>query len=219
MKFYDSGIFHIYNQGNNRRLIFYSEDNYEFFQWKMRAFLKPFGDLIAYCLMPNHFHWLFKVNRDEVKRCEFRTHYDQIEYQRRELLYGNNAIEMKRAESYYDDDGKKVSLNRAIGTLCQSYARALNMSRGESGSLFKSGCHAKDGLLGILNYSSFQELGNGQDYVSRCFHYIHHNPVQACLVNLPEQYCWSSAPDYHGIREESLCNKELGRMLIFGQKP
>ena len=88
MNFYPDQLFHIYNQGNNRRQIFFSDGNYEFFLWKMRAYLLPFGDLVAWCLMPNHFHWLFAVKEVVIKRNKFREHIDQIEQLRRQRKLG-----------------------------------------------------------------------------------------------------------------------------------
>jgi putative transposase len=62
MQFESQSIYHIYNQGNNRQLIFFEKRNYLFFEGKMRKHLLPYGQLLAYCLMPNHFHWLFLVD-------------------------------------------------------------------------------------------------------------------------------------------------------------
>ena len=55
MKFEPHTIYHIFNQGNNRQPIFFQERNYYFFLEKMKTHLLPYGDIIAYCLMPNHF--------------------------------------------------------------------------------------------------------------------------------------------------------------------
>ena len=67
MKFTENTIFHIYNQGNNRQKIFFKDENYLFFLKKMRDFLLPYGDLLCYCLMPNHFHWLLYVRKLEME--------------------------------------------------------------------------------------------------------------------------------------------------------
>ncbi|MEM9846547.1 MAG: hypothetical protein AAF847_01565 [Bacteroidota bacterium] len=80
MKFYDNQLFHIYNRGNNRRQIFFSEENYLFFLWKMRAYLLPFGDLIAWSLMPNHFHWQFFVRSVYLDRELLFKQVDDIEW-------------------------------------------------------------------------------------------------------------------------------------------
>lgn len=51
-------FYHIYNRGNNKQRIFFYRDNYLFFIRKIRKHLLPHLHLIAYCLMPNHFHLL-----------------------------------------------------------------------------------------------------------------------------------------------------------------
>ena len=55
--------YHIYNRGNNRDQIFFETENYLYFEKKMRWYFSPeVCDLVAYCLMPNHFHFLVKLN-------------------------------------------------------------------------------------------------------------------------------------------------------------
>lgn len=68
MNFYENQLVHIYDRGNNKRQTFFSDENYKFFSWKMRAYLLPFGDLITWCLMLNHFHWQFYVKQVKMKR-------------------------------------------------------------------------------------------------------------------------------------------------------
>ena len=62
MEFFENELYHIYNRGNNRQPIFFNTDNYLFFIKKVRKFILPYCDILAYCLMPNHFHFL--VNTD-----------------------------------------------------------------------------------------------------------------------------------------------------------
>ena len=54
-------FYHIYNRGNNKELIFFERENYLFF---LRQFLKYFPLTVvethAFCLMPNHFHFLVR---------------------------------------------------------------------------------------------------------------------------------------------------------------
>lgn len=57
----EAGVFyHIYNRGNNRQLIFFEEENYHYFMRRFSKHLLPYINLYAYCLMPNHFHFLIK---------------------------------------------------------------------------------------------------------------------------------------------------------------
>lgn len=57
--------YHIYNRGVNRGLIFFSDRNYQFFMDKMLKYLRPYSEILAFCLMPNHFHLLIKVGYSE----------------------------------------------------------------------------------------------------------------------------------------------------------
>ncbi len=51
-------FYHIYNRGNNRIPIFFKRDNYVYFLRKARTHLLSHLDILAFCLMPNHFHFL-----------------------------------------------------------------------------------------------------------------------------------------------------------------
>ena len=70
MKFQPGRVYHVYNRGNNRERIFFKEDNYRYFLVKMRKHLLPHAEVLAWCLMPNHFHWMIRV-RDEVEMGRF----------------------------------------------------------------------------------------------------------------------------------------------------
>jgi putative transposase len=67
MYFERNHIYHIYNRGNNRQKIFFSRENYLYFLRKIRDKLKPHCEILAYCLMPNHFHFMILTNENSVK--------------------------------------------------------------------------------------------------------------------------------------------------------
>jgi len=67
MNFQSGSIYHVYNQGNNKEPIFFNNDNYIYFLKKIRSSLIPHTDLLAYCLMPNHYHWLIHVKEEKKK--------------------------------------------------------------------------------------------------------------------------------------------------------
>jgi REP element-mobilizing transposase RayT len=54
-------IYHIYNRGVNKGLIFFNEKNYQYFIYKMAYHFQEKASVLAYCLMPNHFHLIIKV--------------------------------------------------------------------------------------------------------------------------------------------------------------
>lgn len=59
--------YHLYNRGNNRQDIFLERENYLFFLRRMRKyFLTDAVKVIAYCLMPNHYHLLAYLMVDDL---------------------------------------------------------------------------------------------------------------------------------------------------------
>ncbi len=54
-------FYHIYNRGINGDKVFQEDDNYKFFMSQFLKYLNSVCDLYAYCLMPNHFHFVIKI--------------------------------------------------------------------------------------------------------------------------------------------------------------
>ena len=59
--FEPDAFYHIYNRGVNREKIFFNEENNLFFTRNIERYLTPVLDIIAYCLMPTHYHLLVCV--------------------------------------------------------------------------------------------------------------------------------------------------------------
>ena len=115
MIFYPGHIYHVYNQGNNKEKLFFEEENYLFFLRKMKSHLTPHVHILAWCLMPNHFHWLIKVKESNQLHNNKKTKKLNVTVQ---------------------------AINRAIGILQSSYTRAINNKHNRSGSLFRA--HTKE---------------------------------------------------------------------------
>lgn len=67
MEFFENELFHIYNRGNNCQPIFFNNENYLFFLRKIRKYILPHCDIICYCLMPNHFHFLIAADNRSIQ--------------------------------------------------------------------------------------------------------------------------------------------------------
>ena len=66
MTIHEPGIYHIYNRGNNQQPIFFSQENYFYFLRKCHKYLKSCSDILAWCLMKNHFHFLISTTENSL---------------------------------------------------------------------------------------------------------------------------------------------------------
>lgn len=93
MLFSPNNIYHVYNQGNNRQTIFLQRQDYLIFLSLYKRLFSPVASTIAWCLMPNHFH--FMIYADE--RCDTKIkqggiYLDPIANGVRKLLSGYARI-------------------------------------------------------------------------------------------------------------------------------
>jgi len=73
--FYTNQFYHVYNRGNNGEKIFYSTRNYYHFLNLYDKYLSDCVDTYAYCLIPNHFHFLIRVIDSSVISDQFRIFF------------------------------------------------------------------------------------------------------------------------------------------------
>jgi putative transposase len=202
MYFEENLTYHIYNQGNNKQTIFFESQNYVYFIGKMREYVLPYGDILCYCLMPNHFHILLRVNHVKLK-----VHESGIE----------GVTLSPPVHSTATDAVKERLLNDSIAIMLRSYTRAINKQEKRTGSLFREETKAKNGIIdGFVTVDGKHKdlfFGAENDHVSHCFHYIHQNPVAARLVKDAKEWQYSSARDYAGLRNGTLCNQVLAKQM------
>jgi putative transposase len=114
MRFHSVNLYHIYNQGNNRQQIFFTENNYKYFLEKANKYFSPFSKILAYCLMPNHFHFLI---------------YYPVENKK----FDNIPLPFPLLHPFC----------KSIGKMLSSYAQAINRQQNRSGSLFRQNTKSK----------------------------------------------------------------------------
>ena len=131
----------------------------------------PFCDILNYCLMPNHFHF---------------------------LVYAT----AKTLQTKMIGRQEKNIFSEGFKNLLSSYAQAINKQNKRTGSLFQQNTKAKCLIEGSSNYAPV------------CFHYIHQNPWKAGIVSKMEEWKFSSFIDFAGLRNGTLCNKQLAFQLI-----
>jgi putative transposase len=73
LTFQPNCYYHLYNRGNNCNLIFFEPENYLHFLRLVRRYLiEQTLDVLAYCLMPNHYHLLVRCKTNEVSEAMMR---------------------------------------------------------------------------------------------------------------------------------------------------
>lgn len=227
MKFEKGYIYHIYNQGNNRQKIFFNRENYLFFLKKIKTHITPYADIMAWCLMPNHFHLMVLVN--EVILSEGFAQSEPpdkkgITTKRKRLSVSQRNNESINSEGIAQSDPlANRTLNQSIGIMLRSYTNAINKQENFTGSLFRRTSKAEciscpDGISPSFYNTEFATkiLASNPEfqYSQVCFEYIHQNPVKAGLVKTETDWEFSSARDYAGIRKGTLVNKQIAQEYI-----
>lgn len=174
-------IYHIYNRGNNKTQVYFNRNNYLYFLGKLPKFILPYCSIMAWCLMPNHFHLMIYVHRLQVVGKN-----DNL----------NSSIG-RLLSSYTRAINKQ---NGRTGSLFQKHTKAKCLTK--LNSISENYWQSEFGT--IIN------LDNGQfDYPQACLKYIHQNPVTNSLVNDPIEWEFSSYRDYYKNRNGKLIDYEL----------
>lgn len=89
-------------------------------------------------------------------------------------------------------------LSHGIRIITSSYAQAINKQNKTTGSLFQQKTKSKP----VTDFK-------WSNYLINLIHYCHQNPWRAGLVKKMEDWPYSSFPDYCGLRNHDLCNKDM----------
>jgi len=99
--------YHLYNIGNNFEKIFFEKKNYVFFLNRIIKYFDNRIDIVAYVLMPNHFHFIIKPKENgflEKAMQKFSTSYTKVINLRRgrvgHLFQGRYKIKLVPENNY-----------------------------------------------------------------------------------------------------------------------
>jgi REP element-mobilizing transposase RayT len=174
----EAGVtYHIYNRANGRDNLFVKDENYSFFLEKWKKYL-PYLDVYAYCLMPNHFHFLAQV-----KPVDSEALIAHIQSQRTVKSQAFLKGEIEYSE-YLEDQFKR---------LFSSYALAINKQEGRHGALFQK----RFKRISIINEHRLCYL----------LAYIHHNPIHHFFIDDFDDWKYSSWAAYANLDLPSLLNR------------
>ncbi len=243
MDFAAGQIYHVFNRGNNSQTVFFKRENYLFFLGKIKKNISPYAEILAWCLMPNHFHLMIKVVNERiviepdpvVASFDPMTGVHRINSEKKTLDSGILVNQISNAAVSWPTHPMNFShrmsslpqpkvrtFNDSIAIMLRSYTRAINKKYDKHGSLFqqhsKAVCLTEPTLSPAYFQSQFGTMGNisfpEDEYPNACFNYIHFNPVNANLVKNPEDWEFSSYRDYYCGRNGKLINRELAKELV-----
>lgn len=110
------GMYHIYNRANGSEKLFLSEENYRYFLQKYEEYISPIADTFCYCLLPNHFHFLLRIRKEE---------------------------ELKSLEAFPKFETFEKLLSKQFSNFFSAYTQAFNKHHGRMGSLFMKNFNRK----------------------------------------------------------------------------
>ncbi len=109
--------YHIYNHGNASDNIFLNDDNYSYFLNRYAFFVNPLVDTLAYCLLPNHFHFVVHIKKEE-EICELHA----------EKYPGKNELSTDLIPSF---------ISQQFSNFFNAYSKAFNKAHNRKGKLFR----------------------------------------------------------------------------------
>jgi len=113
-------FYHIYNRANGSEKLFRSEENYHYFLQQLKKYITPIAGIYAYCLIPNHFHFVIKIKAED----ELNIFFSE------KLSKGFKPLESL--------------LSLQFGHFFNSYTQAFNKMHNRKGSLFSPNFKRKE---------------------------------------------------------------------------
>jgi putative transposase len=166
--------YHVYNHANGSESLFKSDENYRYFLRRFNFYISPVTDCYAYCLMPNHIHFLVRI-KSEAELIEVF----EMKASRKTSKTPNNLGDLPNANlESFDSDILAQKVSQQFSNLFNSYTKSFNKMYGRKGSLF------------IPNFKR-KEITN-QSYFINTVYYIHANPVHHGFAKRIVDWPWSS---------------------------
>lgn len=146
--------FHIFNHGNGFENLFLHEANYHYFLEKYALYVSPVAETFAYCLMPNHFHFVLRIREREL-----------IERLMAGVVVNENFSKVSNFGKVFTNDDSAINryISKQFSNLFSCYTQSFNKVYHRRGSLF------------IKNFK--RELIADDAYLRNAIVYVHRNPV------------------------------------------
>jgi REP-associated tyrosine transposase len=164
-------FYHIYNRGNNKENLFKEEENYAYFLKQYDKYLSNVVDTYAYCLMPNHFHFLVKVKDITEASNTFEV------FKTSKVLVSETEV-FETSKVLLETKAKLPPVIKGCKNFFTSYAKAINKKYDRTGSLFQ--------------YKFKRKEITSEEYLKNLIIYIHTNPINDGYIKQIEKWKHSS---------------------------
>jgi len=153
MEFFTDELYHIYNRGNNKQKIFFKPANYVFFLKKVRNFLMPQCDILAYCLMPNHFHLLINADNRTIGTRLIANQQKNVLSEAVRILLSSYTLAINKQ-------------NETTGSLFQQNTKAKCLAKGSNnyGYICMNYIHQNPMKAGLVKRMEDWEYSSFNDY-------------------------------------------------------
>ena len=150
--------YHLYNRGVNRERIFFEPENYLFFLRRLREHLVPVLEVVAYCLMPTHYHPLVQVKQTSQTSEVSETSEVYAEVCSARI----SAAMMRLAVSYTKAVNKRYE---RVGPLFQGAFQARQVERDEYLVHLSRYIHLNPWAAGYVGHAQEWEYSSYPDYL------------------------------------------------------
>ena len=164
--------YHIFNKGNNGEDIFKEARNYPYFIEKYKKYIAPICRTYAYCLLPNHFHFMV----------QFKS-YKEL-YKAMPKRFPKPPEDLGREPKLFVELGREISkaLSEQFRFFFGAYAKAINKAYSREGKLF------------TLPFRRI--LVDNESYFFHLLFYVHRNPIHHGFCQQFEEWDHSSFHQY-----------------------
>ncbi len=189
-------FYHIFNRGNNSEKIFFKEKNYNYFLEKYDEYLSSYLNTYAFALMPNHFHFLIKVNTtDSIAASDGISSVQKNDF----IAASDGISSVEKTDAIVPSDGISSDVSKRVSEQFRrffvNYSQAINKQEGRTGSLLQKN------FKRIPVYSP--------EHLIYLVYYTHANPQRHRIVSDFKMYPYSSYRFFLTSKETKLCRTEV----------
>jgi len=234
-------FYHVYNRANtNTDKLFFFENNYDYFLQKFNQHLSNYIEVWAYCLIPNHFHFLIRVkdintqvwdydlnaiknidthalcnSLNMIKNIDIIALLDSLKVKNIDTQALSKSINaVKNIDTNILSDSINVIKNTQtlsdINVIIEKQFRKFFIG-------YAQAINKQEARRGSLFQKRFKRIHiDDENYLMNLIHYIHHNPTLHNLTQSIQNWHYSSYNAFLNNVNTKLMKKEV--LELFGSQ-